>query len=126
MEMGRQGLLLQEQTWVCIPSAGEHYSGVPAKIPLGGQTEEQLWHPAAGGDAEMVVPGGNACSGAGGDVCQHSSPCSAERLQCNAACTLQECSASSRGDLHWSALHGEILQLCYCQILQQNFLELEV
>lgn len=57
MEMGRQGLFLQEQTWVCIPSAGEHYPGVPAKIPLGGQTEEQLWHPAAGGDAEMVVPG---------------------------------------------------------------------
>lgn len=116
---------LQDQTWGCIPSAGEHSSSdAPAKIPLGGQTEPKVCHQQW---EEMLkwlwlgemLRGRGGCLPAQLPVCR-------ERLQCNAACTLQGCRAASQGDLQWSALHGEILQLCYCHILVQNFLELEV
>lgn len=36
------------------------HSGTPAKIPLGGRAEQNLCHPAVGGNAETAVTGENA------------------------------------------------------------------
>lgn len=114
-----------EQSWVCIPPAGEHSSsdalGCPCKkTPLGGQTERKLCHPAAGGAAERVVPGGNAQGQEGMSVNTAPGLQGEVTEQCCLHCrnALLPARDICSGDFH---LHSEILQLCSSRYLCKTF-----